>query len=121
MGYTENSLLSLDSLSEYCSSPDIVEELVEVFVEDGKYCLQKIAEGLSRKDCPQVRLYAHRIKGSARYIAAEKLSEAASKLENASEQSPCGELSDYHEELKNAFFDVVHYFENSDWKSQLKN
>ncbi|AQQ08338.1 Hpt domain protein [Sedimentisphaera cyanobacteriorum] len=121
MGYTESSLVSLDSLSEFCASPEVVEELVDVFVEDGKYCLDKIEEGLAGKDCGQVCLYAHRIKGSARYIAADKLAQAALNLENASKQTPCTDLSGFFNELKKAFSNVVDYFDNSDWKSQIKN
>ncbi|MEK7993745.1 MAG: ATP-binding protein [Planctomycetota bacterium] len=62
---------------------EMIREVVEVFLEDGRRSVELIADAVKAENAEDVQLYAHRLKGSARQVAAGQLSEKAHCLELA--------------------------------------
>jgi signal transduction histidine kinase/CheY-like chemotaxis protein/HPt (histidine-containing phosphotransfer) domain-containing protein len=62
---------------------EVIREVVGVFLEDGRRSMELIVEAMKAENAEDVQLYAHRLKGSARQVAAGQLSEKAHCLELA--------------------------------------
>jgi len=62
---------------------EVIREVVRVFLEDGRRSVELIADAMKAENAQDVQLYAHRLKGSARHVAAGQLSEKAHRLELA--------------------------------------
>ncbi|MCP4261427.1 MAG: PAS domain S-box protein [Planctomycetes bacterium] len=60
---------------------EILKETVKVFLEDAPEAIELLAEAIAAKDCSNVKLHAHKLKGLARHVAARKLTDMLFYLE----------------------------------------
>lgn len=69
---------------EYCGGiPEIYQEVLESYYEEGPTYLQKLAEYQEQRDWKNYSIVAHTIKSNAKTIGAAELSEAAKEQEMA--------------------------------------
>ncbi|ARN56670.1 PhnD/SsuA/transferrin family substrate-binding protein [Sedimentisphaera salicampi] len=64
-----------------CGDEGMAKQLAGVFLEDGYLCLDKIKQAVDENNQKDLELYSHRLKSSARHVAAEKLSNLCLELE----------------------------------------
>ena len=64
--------------------PDLVAELLQTFRDDASLLLEKLRDRAARRDLVEVHQVAHRLKGGALNLGADKFADAASALERAS-------------------------------------
>lgn len=74
------SLLALRSLQP-AGEPDVVQEIVSIFLTDSTGFLREANDGQARNDRPSVMRAAHRLRGSAAMLGAQRLTLAAAALE----------------------------------------
>lgn len=73
-------LESLKSLQEE-GEPDIVKELIELYLEDSKLQLSSIRAGIIEKNYQNLRVAAHTLKGSCQNFGAKKLGAICFEIE----------------------------------------
>lgn len=60
---------------------DVLKEVVKVFLEEAPQTIELLAEAIEAEDSQNVKVYAHKLKGLARHVAARKLSDLLYHLE----------------------------------------
>jgi len=60
---------------------DVLKETVKIFLEDAPQTIELLAEAIEAKDSKNVKMYAHKLKGLARHVAARKLTDMLYNLE----------------------------------------
>jgi PAS domain S-box-containing protein len=60
---------------------EVLKETVKIFLEDAPQTMKLLGDAVAASDCNNVKMYAHKLKGLARHVAAEKLTEMLYELE----------------------------------------
>jgi signal transduction histidine kinase/HPt (histidine-containing phosphotransfer) domain-containing protein len=60
---------------------DVLKETVKVFLEEAPQAIELLAEAIKAKDSKNVKMYAHKLKGLARHVAARKITDMLYDLE----------------------------------------
>lgn len=73
------------------NDPEIMLELIDIYVEDTAEHLARIGRAIPEKDFPQIRLSAHSVKSSSATFGARNLSSYCERMETCarSEDMPC--------------------------------
>ena len=80
--------------------PDILTELVEIFVEDAEPRLVALREAVASGDVETVERAAHTLKGSSGNMGARRMSEIASSLQDAGTSGDLSEAASLLEDLE---------------------
>ena len=94
-------LAELESLSH---SPEFVNDLVSVFIEDAQKLTDAMEDAHLSQDLPRLKEHAHAFKGSASSIGAMRLFEIGQQINQLT-------LSDYRERAGGLLREVRHEFE----------
>ena len=86
--------------------------MIEYFLEDAAMYMNCIDEGLAANDAEKVKSPAHTIKSSASQLGAEKMSEAAKKIEHMAGNISNGDAGDF-EQLKKLFDELKAAFDEA--------
>ena len=83
IGTEEIDLSGLTSLAELKSigEPDLVVELIDLYLKDGPERIQKIKTAAARADASDLRQAAHTLKGSSASLGFHQISEICEQLE----------------------------------------
>jgi len=68
---------------------EVLKETIKVFLEDAPQTIELLAEAITARDSRNVKMYAHKLRGLARHVAAKKLSDMLYSLETKARE---GEL-----------------------------
>jgi HPt (histidine-containing phosphotransfer) domain-containing protein len=96
----------LDGLREMqeVGEPDLLAELVEIFVEDASARLRALREALERSDAESLKQTAHALKGSAANLGARRMAHIAARIEKLTGDSgDLMEVAGLLEELQREF------------------
>jgi HPt (histidine-containing phosphotransfer) domain-containing protein len=74
-----------------------------------------IANAIKTQNPKDIKLYAHRLKGSAGHITAKQLSEIAYRLECAGEKEDIEEAALLFDDIKDEFQKVIAFLSKADW------
>ena len=88
--------------------------------EDDSETVKTIAIAIENNEAENVRLYAHKLKGSAMAIGAHHLKEAAYKLEMAGKQGDTASFESLFDEVKKQFEILVSFLSHPDWIKMAK-
>lgn len=83
-----------------------VEKLVKIFIEHSDPQVSELQDLCLDKNCSEIALMAHAIKGSSANLSANKLAQSASDLENAAKQENTDELVSQADELKQNYLEL---------------
>jgi len=103
------------SVIDVCSDENIICEISKSIQEDDVNTLKLIASAVEAKNMENVRLYAHKLKGSAMTIGAKQLKEAAYKLETAGRNNDVVSLDILFKDVKKQFDFLFSFLSKSDW------
>jgi HPt (histidine-containing phosphotransfer) domain-containing protein len=81
----------------------LIQELVQVFVQQTQVTLDELQLAVGQHDWPQVVYLAHKVKGSAIYLGAQAMTQAAHGLEQAAAVPQPAECLAHHQALQAAF------------------
>jgi len=105
---------------ETCGDEDMVEEIVKIFLEDAPRCVELIADAIKSKNPKDLKLYAHRLKGSARHVAAKQLSGKAYRLECAADEKDIEAAASLLGDIKDEFKKIHSFLSRTDWIEKAK-
>lgn len=69
------------TINKIYDDKDVLKETVKVFLEEAPQTIELLAEAIEAMDSQNVKIYAHKLKGLARHVAARKLSDLLYHLE----------------------------------------
>ena len=95
----------LDGLREMLldGEPDLLAELVELFVEDASARLESLREALNVGDADSIAKTAHALKGSAGNLGASRMTRVAAQLETLGRSGNLESAEDLLEQLRDEF------------------
>jgi CheY-like chemotaxis protein/anti-sigma regulatory factor (Ser/Thr protein kinase) len=76
--------LALDratALTKVRNKPELLKDLIRIFLEDGPKYMDDMKRGLAERDGPTLSRAGHTIKGSSAYLGAEVVNKLAAKIE----------------------------------------
>ncbi len=113
-------IIDWSSIIEICIDEDMVGEIVEIFLEDAPQCVKLIADAIKTRNSEDLKLYAHRLRGSARHVAAKELAERAYRLECAGDEKDIDTAALFFDDFKNEFNKVIAFLSETDWVDKAK-
>ena len=81
--------VDLATIKKIYNDEDVLKETVKVFLEEAPQTIELLAEAIEANDSKNVKMYAHKLRGLARHVAAGKLSDMLYTLETKARE---GEL-----------------------------
>jgi len=114
------AVISWSSIMKACGDEDLVVEIIEIFLDDAPRSIELAAGAIEAGDPEEVKLYAHRLKGAARHVAAIKLSEKAYRLERAGREKDMAIAARLFEQVRDEFEKVASFLSQSDWIERAK-
>ena len=103
-----------------CGDEEIFKVVAEAILADGPRCIQNIAEAIKAENAPDVRSYAHRLKGAALSISAGPLADKAYGLECAGDRRDMAAAVGLFDEVKNEFEKLQSCLSKTDWTEKAK-
>lgn len=92
-------------------------ELLQLFVEDTRSHLSKLAEAIARDDADQVRRLAHHLKGASANVGALGLSEAAGILETEARQANLNPAPALQQQMQLNFTEIERLIALQTWQN----
>lgn len=109
------AIISWSVIMEACGTEDMVEEIVGMFLKDAPRCMELAGEAVESKNLKDLKLYAHRLKGSAGYVGAVQLSEVCRRLECAADEKDIEAAALLFSDVKEAFEKVMSFLSRDNW------
>lgn len=116
----ETPILMWDRLIARIGDEDLVRELMPVCIQDNRTRLAALSEAVEAKDAANVKLYAHAIKGSSANLGAERLSEAAKRLEHSAAGGDLGRAEESLREIRAHSERLESFVSQADWIETAK-
>lgn len=99
--YPDADLFDWDkAIEQVGGSEAMIVDLAQLFGEESPKIMQAIRTSIDEKDLPEVRRYAHTLKGSARIFAAEPAVEAAFRIEIMGRDKDLAEVEEAWDHLQ---------------------
>jgi HPt (histidine-containing phosphotransfer) domain-containing protein len=115
-----SSPIDLSELVRICEDDDIIDAVLEAFMGDAPTIFRNLDQAMQTKDCSQIALYTHRMKGSSRNIGAMALSEISLKMELRAKESKLEYMEEDYVELKRLFALLKAFVSNDNWLVELR-
>lgn len=90
-------------------SEEILQELAELFLEEGPKLLEKLDEAVEKESAEEISMAGHKLKGSVEVFAAERAKELALRLENVDSESDPAETREVLDRLGRELSAVLDY------------
>jgi len=103
------------SVTNICDDETVIKEIAKAFLEDGPQTVSSIADAIKAKKPADVQLYAHKLKGAALTIGANRLSETAYRLECAGQKKDIAEAGSLFDDVRSEFEKLVSVLSQADW------
>jgi len=84
-------------------------------LEDTSQSIELIDNAIKTENLKDLTLHAHRLKGSAKYVAAKQLSEIAYRLECAGNEKDIKAAVSLFDEVKDELEKVLSFLSRDDW------
>ncbi len=118
MPATTLATIDLDGAYEQMGDDlELLQEIVEIFVESVPQLLQNIATGIEQGDSAQVEMHAHSMKGSASNICAVAVVETARELEVLAHDGSLEGAPDMHARLGRLLDELTGTLATVDWNA----
>jgi len=104
-----------------CSDEDVINEIAKSISEDDVNTIKSISDAIENNNSENVRLYAHKLKGSAVTIGAMCLRDVAYKLEYAGKENDTNSFEVLFEEVRTQFDKLISFLSQSDWIQKAKD
>ena len=112
--------LKWDTLVNICGDEEMVCSIVEVFMEEGVYALEMIQKAAAARDAKELKLYCHRMKGTARYIGDNDFVQVCLDAELAADEGDIDEAVRLSKKIKPITEKYLEFFKNDNWQQILK-
>ncbi len=110
---TDIDIINLDELKEIMDNDlELIKECFDEFRNDWVEAFGNIEKAVEVKDASQLDEAAHKLKGTLRYLAAEKAQQAAFELEIAGKNNNLEDLDSKLALLEKNGLEVIEYINN---------
>ncbi|MCE5341163.1 MAG: response regulator [Planctomycetaceae bacterium] len=107
-------------LMERIGDEELVDEIIPVFIKDNEGRVQLLAEAVRKQDSPEVKFYAHSIKGACGTVGSPILFELGKQLENAARLEEKDKYTALYQQIQTHFDKLLAFLRRSDWKQIAK-
>ncbi len=107
--------INFAAIKSICSDENVIKGVVAAILEDGPQSIELIEQAIKAQNSEDVRLYAHRIKGAAMTVGAERLSQKAYRLECAGEDKNIAAAALLLDDIREEFEKVAAFLSQPDW------
>ncbi len=94
---------------------NVLKEIVKVFLEDAPETIELLAEAIVTKDSKNVKMYAHKLRGLARHVAARKLSDMLYHLETKGREEKLEGSEALFAEIQTEFDKLKSFLSQPNW------
>jgi len=94
---------------------DVLKETVKVFLEDAPQTIELLAEAIEAGDSENVKMYAHKLRGLARHVAARKLSDMLYPLETKAREGKLEGSKELFADIQTEFVKLKSFLSQPKW------
>ena len=94
---------------------DVLNETVKVFLEDAPQTIELLAEAIAAGDSENVKMYAHKLRGLARHVAARKLSDMLYPLETNAREGRLEGSKELFADIRTEFDKLKSFLSQPSW------
>jgi signal transduction histidine kinase/CheY-like chemotaxis protein/HPt (histidine-containing phosphotransfer) domain-containing protein len=94
---------------------NVLKETVKVFLEDAPHTIELLAEAIVARDSKNVKMYAHKLRGLARHVAARKLSDMLYPLETKAREGQLEGSETLFAEIRIEFDKLKSFLSQPNW------
>jgi signal transduction histidine kinase/CheY-like chemotaxis protein/HPt (histidine-containing phosphotransfer) domain-containing protein len=94
---------------------EVLEETVKVFLEDAPQTIELLAKAIAAKDSRNVKMYAHKLRGLARHVAARKLSDMLYPLETKAREEKLEGAEELFADIQTEFNKLKSFLSQPNW------
>ena len=113
-------LISWEELSRICDDPEILQVVAQTVLDETPEVLEKLQEAVGSQDVENIQLLSHRIKGTAKNLAARVLADKALALEMAAKNNQTENAQAMLDEIKAAVEQLKAFLSQENWIDQVK-
>jgi len=100
---------------------EILKVTVEIFLEDASGTIELLADAIKARDADNVKMYAHKLKGLARHVAARKLVDMSFELETMGREEKLDGSEALFAEVRTEYDKLISVISQPNWiKKALK-
>jgi YesN/AraC family two-component response regulator len=100
---------------------EILKETVRIFLEDAKQTIELLADAVTSGDSNNIKMYAHKLKGLARHVAARKLTDMLYDLETKAREEKLEGSDELFADVRSEFDRLISFITQPNWiKKALK-
>ncbi len=105
----EPPVIDWEAFREIYQRDDVVHEMIDAFLQEASATMNKMTKAVREQKAKDVRMWAHKMKGSALTIAASPLAAVAYRLECAASQNEISVFQSILVELESAYRALLAY------------
>ncbi len=94
---------------------DVLKETVKVFLEDAPETIELLAVAIEARDSKNVKMYAHKLRGLARHVAASKLSDMLYPLETKAREGELEGSEELFADIQTEFDKLKSFLSQPNW------
>ena len=113
--------INFAAVKSICSDENVIKGVVAAILEDGPQSIELIEQAIKAQNSEDVQLYAHRIRGGAMTVGAERLSQKAHRLECSGEGKNIAAAALLFEDVREEFEKVAAFLSQPDWIEIVKD
>ncbi len=118
---TRDIFVEWQTLINICGEEEMVRSIIEVFLDEGIYTLGMIDKAVSERNISDIKLYSHRMKGTARYFGDEDFVQKCYAAELAATNGNLEEAIALSKAIKPVTEKYINFFSRPDWEELLKH
>ena len=99
---------------------EMLKETVEIVLEDAPQTIELLAEAIAARDSKNVKMYAHKLKGSARHVAASKLTDMLYDLETKGREGLLEGSEALFADIQTELDKLKSFLSQPNWMEKLK-
>ncbi len=109
-----------EELSVVCDDPEILQVVAQTVLEEDPQVLDLLKSAVNAKDAANIQLLAHRIKGTAKNMAAGVLADKSFALELAAKNNQIENAQAMLEEIQTALNQLKEFLSQEDWLQKVQ-
>jgi len=117
---TRDIFVEWETLVNICGEEEMVRSIIEVFLDEGVYTLGMIDKAVSERNTADIKLYSHRMKGTARYLGDEDFVQKCYAAELAATSGKLDDAIELTKAIRPVTEKYLTFFSRPDWEELLK-
>ncbi len=112
--------VDIEIIKKIYDDEEVLKETVKIFLEEALQTIDFLADAISTGDSKNVKLYAHKLKGLARHVAAKKLTDMLYKLETKGREGKLEGSESLFADIQTEFDKLKSFLSQPNWMETAK-